>query len=108
MYIVLYLEQPHEEFTWIGYQDNPVLCKRLVCHITNNVPVVYLARDVMILMLAYPSQGPSERAGPEMATSKQVPFGPKKVEIFRAHPFASNEFANIKIIYKNRYIGNFM
>jgi hypothetical protein len=25
--IVLYLEQPHEEFTWIGHQNNPVLCK---------------------------------------------------------------------------------
>jgi hypothetical protein len=29
--------------------------------------------------------------GPEMARAKRLPFGPKKVEIFRAHPFQCPE-----------------
>jgi hypothetical protein len=50
----------------------------------------------MILMWANRLQGPLEGvgpenrefSGPEMATSKASPIsGPKKVEIFRAHPF---------------------
>jgi hypothetical protein len=32
---------------------------------TINVPVVYMARDVMILMLAYLFRGPLEGLGPE-------------------------------------------
>ncbi len=33
--------------------------------VTINVPVVYMARDVMILMRANPLQGPLEEVGPE-------------------------------------------
>jgi hypothetical protein len=54
-----------------------------------------MARDVMILMWANPLQGPLEGVGPEngnflgleMGQAKRVPFGPKKVSIFMAHPF---------------------
>jgi hypothetical protein len=52
--------------------------------------------------------------GPDLAQAKGVPFGPKKVEIFRAPSNApSNDVAPLKTIkYKrhknNWYIGSFM
>jgi hypothetical protein len=39
--------------------------ERLVSSITINVPVVFMGRDVMILMQANPFQGPLEGVGPE-------------------------------------------
>jgi hypothetical protein len=47
-----------------------------------------MAREVMILMRANPFRWPFlEGVGPEIATGEaSAPFGPKKVEIFRAHP----------------------
>jgi hypothetical protein len=55
--------------------------------LTVNVPVVYMMRDVMVLMRANPLQGPLEGVGPEIETflglemvrAKQVPLGLKKV-----------------------------
>ncbi len=64
--------------------------------ITINVPVVFfMARYVMVLRGstslrgALEGVGPENRdfLGPEMVRAKRVPFVPKKVEIFRAHPF---------------------
>jgi hypothetical protein len=82
--------------------------------ITINVPVVFMARYVMFLRGATSLRGALEGVGPENEISR-VPFGPKKVEIFRAHPFnaPSNDVAHLKTIkYKrhknNSYIGNFM
>jgi hypothetical protein len=51
--------------------------------ITINVPVVYTARDVMILMQENTISRATGRGGPR----KSRPFGLKKVKIFRAHPF---------------------
>jgi hypothetical protein len=72
--------------------------RNILSKLTINVPVVYLARDVMILMRANPLQGPLE------------------LEILRAHPFQWPEqwiFPNQNHLVherhiKNRYIGNFM
>ncbi len=53
-----------------------------------NVPVVYMGRDVMILMRENPFRGPLEGAGLKIETflvpmkgqkAKRVPFGSKKV-----------------------------
>jgi hypothetical protein len=60
--------------------------------LTIKVPVVFMARDVMVLRSAtaltgaLEGVGPEKRdfLGPEMARAKRVPFGLKKVEIFRA------------------------
>ncbi len=60
------------------------------CILTINVPVVFMARYIMVLRGAKSLQGALE-LGPEMARAKRVPFGPKKVEIFRAHPFQCPE-----------------
>ncbi len=80
----------------------PVCSCIQLCTFTTNVPVVYMGRDVMILMRAARSlqgqgQGRAHWKGwalktkPFWAMKKQraklVPFGLKKVEIFRAHPF---------------------
>ncbi len=68
--------------------------------ITINVPVVFMAQYVMVLRDGTLLQGALEGGapkietflGPEMAQAKRVPFGPKKVEIFKAHPFQCPEY----------------
>jgi hypothetical protein len=69
--------------------------------LTINVPVVYMARYVMVLGVQHPFQGPLKGVGPgnrgclgsEMAIgAKRVPFGPKKVEISRVHPFQCPDY----------------
>ena len=64
--------------------------------ITINVPVVYIARDIVILRPANLFQGPLEGVGPgkilaflgpEMATSKASAIWTQKSQEFRAHPF---------------------
>ncbi len=85
--------------------------------ITINVPVVYMARYVMVLRRATSLWEALEGVGPENRDF----FGPwngnrpKKVSIFRAHPSnaPSNDVVCLKTIkYKrhinNRYIGNLM
>jgi hypothetical protein len=62
--------------------------------LTIHVPVVFMARYVMVLRGATSLRGALEGEGPEnldffgpwngTSEAKQVPFGPKKVEIFRA------------------------
>jgi hypothetical protein len=52
---------------------------RFVPRITINVPVVFMARYVMVLRCATSLRGALEGVGPEMARAKRVPFGPKKV-----------------------------
>jgi hypothetical protein len=59
-------------------------------HKITNVPVFYLALELMILMVANPLLGLLEGMGPEnqMAlVSLYAISGPKKVLIFRAHLF---------------------
>jgi hypothetical protein len=51
--------------------------------LTINVPVVYMALDVIILMRANPLQRTLEGVSPE----NRDLLGPLKVDIFRAHPF---------------------
>ncbi len=90
--------------------------------ITINVPFVYMARDVMILMRAISITRALLRGcpwirdffGPWWQQVKRVPFGPKKVEISGPNPSNGlrNTFSCIKIIKskrhpKNRNIGNF-
>ncbi len=58
----------------------PTLSPLLLSFLTINVPVVYMSRDVMILMGANPLQGPlkglgpenGDIFGPEIATSKAI------------------------------------
>jgi hypothetical protein len=93
--------------------------------ITINVPLVYMAQDVMILILMRAIsitrallRGCSwiqDLFGPWWQQVKTVPFGPKKVEISGPNPSNGllNRFSCIKIIKskrhtKNRNIGNFM
>ncbi len=57
-----------------------------------NVTVVYMERDVMILMRTNPLHlrlGPENRDffGPQMLATIEVSFWPEKVEIFGAYPF---------------------
>jgi hypothetical protein len=56
------------EIDLINVQINMVYCLLM----TFNVPVVYMARDVMILMRENPYRGPLEGVGPE----NQDFFGP--------------------------------
>ncbi len=57
--------------------------------ITINLPVVYMARDVMNLMRENPFRGPWEGVGPETALALLVAIsGPKKVCNFLAHSAA--------------------
>ncbi len=92
-------------------------------HKAINVPVVYVARDVIILMRALSitraleGVGPEIEnfLGPEMATSEVSAIWAQKSQDFRAHPFhgPSNGFARTKIIkskcrIKSRYIGKFL
>ncbi len=48
-----------------------------ICAFPNNVPVVFMARYVMVLMRATSLRGAMEGVGPENRDF----FGPKKVEI---------------------------
>jgi hypothetical protein len=54
------------------------------CEISINVPVVFMARYVLVLRGALEGVGPENQDffGFALANS-----GPKKVSIFRAHPF---------------------
>ncbi len=65
--------------------------------ITFNVPVVYMARAVMILMRAKPLQGSLEEVSPE---NRSLPFhGPKSRDFSGSTPSNGpcNGFAGIKI-----------
>jgi hypothetical protein len=100
-----------------GYATRTIqsYCKRIVCHITNDVTVVYLARDIMISMRANPLQWPSERVDPENQhfigpwngnERSKCHLGPKKSR-FSGPTMSnglSNEFSPIKIITSKRHI----
>ncbi len=88
------------------------MCSKIKLFLTINVPVVFMARYVMVLRGATSLRGALEGValkietflGPEMARAKRVPFGPNALR---------NDVAPLKTIkYKrhknNWYIGSFM
>jgi hypothetical protein len=79
--------------------------------LTINVPVVYMARYVMVLRHATSLRGTLEGAGPENRDCS-LPFrGPKKLRFSGPTPYnaPSKDVPRLKKCHiNNRYVGNFM
>ncbi len=59
----------------------------LKLNITNNIPVVYMARDIVILKRANPLQGILEEVGPENRDFLGIGFAPIKIIKSKANAF---------------------
>ncbi len=121
------LLQMKKHVSWLS-SPLPLVCRDLslpntqswACwFLTINVPVVYMAWDVMIFMMENPVRGPLEGVGPEiktfwgpeMAMSEASTIWAQKSRDFQGPPLPMAwvmDFPASQSKIKNRYIGHFL